>query len=286
MARGALLQGRAAAGLTVGSPRARAAVVAPLIAAVGLTACSRPRSVGAPVPSRGGAAAEGDFAAPADLTATLIDPSNVLLRWRPDARESIGYWIEFATPGADFVKLDAAWPRTTTSFRHPDVAPGTTFIYRLVPFFGPVSNVVAVRTGPALRPAPPSAAEGPLEEPRGGGRANDRRGQTSLRTTATIADAAPTGLAVKLASPSSVELRWEDRATDEDGYLVELAQGGRDFQVCALLPPDVTSFRKVALPPDTQLQFRVRAFFEGTPTPLVSVATPVEAAPAGGPVRR
>jgi hypothetical protein len=250
-------------------------------------ACSRPKPAAFSVPSPAGVETAGDpLGSAADLRATLIDPSNVLLRWRPDARESIGYWIEFATPGADFVKLDVTWPRTTTSFRHPDVAPGTTFIYRLVPFFGRVSNVAATRTGPVPRPEQPLAAEGPLEEPGTGSRTSDRRAQTSLRTTATIADAAPVKLAVKLASPTSIELRWEDRATDEDGYLVELAQDGRDFQVCALLPPDVTSFRKVALPPDTHLQFRVRAFFDGAPTPPVSVVTPAAAAAAGGPMRR
>src|SRR6266511_2118217 len=74
----------------------------------------------------------GAFAPPADVTATLSDVSAVDLRWKPRATEPGGYWIEFATPGSDFVKLGAAWPDTVT-FRHEDLPGATTFIYRIRP---------------------------------------------------------------------------------------------------------------------------------------------------------
>lgn len=97
------------------------------------------------------------------MTATLSGAYDVDLRWKPAATEPGGYWIEFATPGSDFVKLGAVWPETVT-FRHANVASETTFIYRIRPFFGHASNLAAITTRPAPAPAP-SELEGPLEEP-------------------------------------------------------------------------------------------------------------------------
>ena len=58
--------------------------------------------------------------------------------------------------------------------------------------------------------------------------------------------------------------------------MVEQSENERDFVVCALLPPDTTSFRKIALPPTTKLHFRVRAFFYGDPSKPASLTTPAE----------
>jgi hypothetical protein len=217
------------------------------------------------------------------MSATLSDDSNIDVRWKPRATQPGGYWIEFATPGADFVKLDAVWPETTT-FRHANVASETTFIYRLRSFFGCPSRPAAITTGPDPA-APPSEVEGPLEEPGSSPSFGGVGSKKSIRTTSTIADAAPSALAASLRSVTSVDLRWEDHATDEDGYLVELSQDQRDFKICALLPPNTTSFRKVGLPPDTTLYFRVRAFFYAEPSELVSVTTPAEPS-AQGPLGR
>jgi hypothetical protein len=217
---------------------------------------------------------EAPFASPSQLTATLVDPSTIGLAWKHEAAEPAGYWIEFATPGADFVKLEVAWS-PGTSFTHRDVAPETTFLYRVVPFFGRVSNEVAATTGTALQKGP-SPAEGPMEEP--GSAAPDRAG-SSIKAMATIAAAAPANLTMARVSSTTAELRWEDRAADEDGYLLELAQDPGGFQVCALLPPNTTSFRKIALPPGRAVRFRVRAFFYGQPSSLVTIDTPKEAPP-------
>src|SRR4051794_2217470 len=71
---------------------------------------------------------DATFASPSALKATVTDHSNVDLRWKNNATAPSGAWVEFTTPGDDFVKLDAVWPDTTT-YRHPDVAPETTLIY-------------------------------------------------------------------------------------------------------------------------------------------------------------
>jgi hypothetical protein len=235
----------------------------------GLAACARSKAPGlvadALAPDGVGAA----FAGPTQLRATLLDGARIALAWKHNATEAGGAWIEFATPGADFVKLDVAWPETTT-FTHPDLVPSTTFLYRLVPFFGRPSATFAVTTGPALPEGADPGAEGPLENATAPGHLP---GKSALRSPTTIARAAPANLTVALSAATSAELRWEDRAADEDGYLVELSTDATSFKVCALLPADATSFRKIDLPPRTRVTFRVRAFFLGSPSQAVAATT-------------
>jgi hypothetical protein len=265
MAGGAILQGRTAPGLTSAVRVGHLYAVASLALTVG--ACVEPRRP--PVPA-------DPFAAPDPPAATLIDRRTIDVTWKHNASAPGGYWVEFATPGSDFVKLEVAWA-FRPSFRHSDLAPATRFIYRVVPFFGRPSNVAIVST-PAYRPGEAlSLPEGPLADGEG---VDTSLGATtakhSLREASTFVAAAPAVLSASLGSSSSAELRWEDRATDEDGYLVEVSEHGRAFTVCALLAPNTTSFRKSGLPSDSQVYFRVRAFFQGPPSKLAELTTPAE----------
>jgi hypothetical protein len=176
----------------------------------------------------------------------------------------------------DFTLLDAVW-RGTTVLRHSDVAPETTFGYRVRNFFGRPSDVVEIVTGAAPREGAPQPEEGPLGATPPLARPAVQR---SLKTTATIAEARPAGLTAILSAasaPTSVDLRWTDRASDEDGYLAEMAVGpDTEFTLIALLPPDTTSFRKVGLTARTRHRFRVRAHFLGPPSNVATVTTPAE----------
>ena len=219
---------------------------------------------------------DASFVPPSELTATLAEHLNVDLHWKNNATAPGGGWVEFTTPGDDFIKLDAVWPDKTT-FRHPDVAPETKFIYRIRPFYGKPSKAVVVTTGSA--PSKPSTEdEGPLDEPNKT-KSADVAHQKSIRSISTFEDAAADQVTVKLSSPTSAVIRWEDRASDEDGYLVEVsADPQKDFKICALLPANTTSFRKIQLPADMKCYFRVRAFFYGEPSNQASINTPSAAA--------
>jgi hypothetical protein len=212
------------------------------------------------------------LAAPSHLTATLVDSNDNYLRWRNNATQAAGYWIEFSTPGDDFIKLDAVWP-DSNSFRHRNVAKDTQFIYRVRPFFGRASDWVRIATGPAPREGTRvREVEGPLSP---SGTETNSRPSRSLRSTLTIAEAAPASLSAGLSSATNVDLRWEDRAKDEDGYLVEMKTDLNEVpMIFALLPPDSTSFKKTHLPPGTGCDFRVRAFFYGSPSNLASASIP------------
>jgi hypothetical protein len=199
------------------------------------------------------------------------------LHWKNNATAPGGGWVEFTTPGDDIIKLDAVWP-DKTSFRHPDLAPETKFIYRILPFYGKPSKAVAITTGSA--PSKPSVEEeGPLDEPDKTA-ATDASHQKSIRSISSFEDASADQVTVTLSSPTSAVIRWADRASDEDGYLVEVSgDPQKDFKICALLPANATSFRKIQLPPQMKCYFRVRAFFYGEPSNLASVSTPSAAAP-------
>ena len=219
------------------------------------------------------AAAGSDAFAPAsDLSAELAAGGHIDLRWKNHAREAGGQFVEFnMQAGEEFTLLEAV-PAEATTLRHPDVAAETAFSYRVRTVFGRASDVVEVAT----QAAPPSGAP-PLEEgalPPESGTAPSALARP-LRNAETIAEARPAGLTVALAATTTADLRWKDRASDEEGYLVEMAAGdAREFKVCALLPADATSFRKIQLPPNARVWFRVRAYFLGTPSNVAGVTTP------------
>lgn len=209
--------------------------------------------------------------APVDLTATWTDSAHVDLRWQNRATDAVGVFVEYGNPGIpDFIVLTIGRP-AMTAFRHRNVAPETTFLYRIRPYFGPASAVVSIVTGRATSGGMEREGDGPLAS---SGASAVGAAQQSLRHAPSAA--APAELTVKPGlAPTTVELRWQDRAADEDGYLVEMVQGpGQDFKISALLPPDATSYRMTGLAGETAHAFRVRAFFRGEASNVAQVTTP------------
>ena len=213
------------------------------------------------------------FAKPTGLTTRLTDDAHVDLTWQNPATAAGGVNVEFNLgEETDFSILDIL-PGRVTALRHPDVARANRFKYRLLPFFGEPSAPAVIKTGDEPPARTRDDVEGPL--PAVPGRTTVNVAPVSLRKADTFAKAAPTELTAVLHGPVRVDLRWLDHAQDEDGYLVEIsANEGRDWKVCALLPPDTTSFRKIGLPPQTTLRFAVRAFFYGQPSNVASIDIP------------
>lgn len=213
------------------------------------------------------------FNSPSQLTVALTN-GDIILHWKNNATAEGGNWVEFTTPGSEFIKLASfASDANTTSFLHPKVAPQTTFIYHIQPFFGRATKPVEITTGIATN-GEPMLDEGPIVS------TNEVPGthppKCSIRSPQTFAEATPVELTATLSSPVSVDLHWKDCAADEDGFYLEVGErpNGK-FQACALLPPDITSFRQIRLAPQTKYYFRVRAFFDGKPSDTASVTTPV-----------
>jgi len=216
--------------------------------------------------------ADTAFAPPTGL-AGVYAASSVTLKWKNHATASGGNLVEFNFDPREEFTILAFVAGNVTTFRHEDVAGETRFNYRLHSYYGQPSGVAEITTGDIPQSdAPNMELEGPLPETNA-----VKTAVESIRSPATFAAAAPDHLAASQASPTSIDLRWQDHASDEDGYLLEIATGRpEDFAICALLPADTTSFKKIYLQPHTRCYFRVRAFFYGTPTPTVTVVTPKE----------
>jgi len=211
------------------------------------------------------------FSSPSELTAALTN-GDIVLHWKNNAEADGGNWVEFATPGSEYIKLGVFLSDAKeTSFLHPRVAPETTFLYHIQPFFGRATKPVEITSGVATNGAP-VLNEGPIDSTNEISTVNPPK--YSIRSLPTFVRATPRDLTATLSSPFSVELHWRDCASDEEGYCLEVGeQPNGKFRVCALLPPDSTSFRKTGLNPQTKYYFRVRAFFYGKPSDTASVVT-------------
>jgi hypothetical protein len=239
-------------------------IVMVVLAASGMASCSSPKA--------GGSGAkwsdETAFAAPTELTATLADPINIDLRWKNHATKAAGYFVEYSPDNnGEFVIIDAVSPESAT-YRHPNLMARTKFMFRVVPYFGPASNVVEVTTG----------KEGPQQSPEGEAAKTmpaDLGGEKkSIRSTATFDAGGPTDLKVMLIPPAGIRLDWKDHASDADGYLVEIKQADAPaFSAGIYLEPGTTSLVTYGLPFETTFLFRVRAFFYGKPTNLAEQTT-------------
>jgi hypothetical protein len=231
-----------------------------LLLAVGLAGCGthpagRPARAGAP---------------PIRLTATLVRPTDVTLTWSDGARDVAGHVVEFATaPQGPYTVLRFAAPGETR-FTHPDLMPETSFYYRVRAYAGPASRPVDV-TVPGVRRADETAKDdgrwaSPHRVPAG------RSGRHTVRDGSTAA--APTNLRGTVMTPNGIRFTWTDNAGDEDGYLLESRPKGRpDFQVVAVIDPDVDSFGLVTLPNERVASYRVRAFAYGRSSNLASQKT-------------
>jgi predicted component of type VI protein secretion system len=203
----------------------------------------------------------------AGLVATLVSPTDVALTWDGDEPGAAGRIVEFATEPQGRYTILEFLPPSQTVYEHPDLMPETPFYYRLRPFYGPASDPVEV-----------GLPDGALDEGAEHGWATPRtvrRGpapQRSIRNADPAA--APTQLKVSVVHANGVKLDWTDRASDEDGYLVEVRGGGApEFSTAAVLDPDINSFGLITLPAEKKASFRVRAVYYGAPSNVAHQTT-------------
>lgn len=185
------------------------------------------------------------------FTATLADPTNVVLSWPDDDPDAAGRIVEYTTdPNAEYTILQFVPPRQT-SFRHPDLIPETRFHYRIRPFYGPVSEVTTVGSPGVSPPA------GPVVSLRSGDPA-----------------AAPAGFRAEPAEDEMVRFSWADRSSDEDGFLVEIRKpGAAGFVPIEFSDPGTTSAALAVMPDEKGASYRLRAFYYGPASPVLDRTT-------------
>lgn len=204
---------------------------------------------------------EAAFAAPTQLTAMLASPTDIDLAWNNNATKAAGYFVEYQPEADAKYIIITALPPGATAYRHPHLLPRTRFVYRIVPFFGLASNTAEIETKRG------GHASNPPETP-------EMKIKKSIRDTKTFAAAAPTDLQATFVPPNGVTLKWNDHASDADGYLVEIKpEWNRDFKVSAFIAPGSTSVTSYGFPVGKKFSFRVRAFFYGQPSNLALQTT-------------
>lgn len=74
---------------------------------------------------------------------------------------------------------------------------------------------------------------------------------------------APTELTASAFTSSEIELEWQDISTNEDGFVIESCNKGKNcvsFVAIAEVGPGETAFRHSGLKANTQYRYRIRAF--------------------------
>jgi hypothetical protein len=221
------------------------------------------------------------------LTTKLSSPTDIWVSWTdPAADKAAGYIVEFASDIAGpYVVLEYALPSTTTH-HHPDIQPGSTFVYRVRPFYGPASNAVEVALPKTLSDAEYAKRMDGDEDfnwghPENRPEGNATRGRIRDANPTAQAEAAPTDLTSKLMpiTVSGFLLTWTDRSSDEEGFFIEQRlEGAHDFRVVAVTEKDMNKFGYALKPPERKSHFRVRAYYYGKASNIETQQTPPEKA--------
>ncbi|MBT2510347.1 fibronectin type III domain-containing protein [Streptomyces sp. ISL-98] len=203
------------------------------------------------------------------LTATLVSPVDITLRWTGDESGAAGHVVEFATePHGPYTILRYLAPGERT-YRHPDLMPRTAFHYRLRPYYGPASRPVEVTLPPGELTEEDQKGDHEWAPPR------TVAGKTAV-TTHSVRDAAsaPTGLKATVEHANGIRFTWTDHADDEEGFLLETRpEGSRAFRPVAVLDPDINSFGLITLPDEKRAAYRGRAITYGAQSNVVRLTT-------------
>ncbi|MFD4674062.1 fibronectin type III domain-containing protein [Lentzea sp. NPDC058450] len=196
------------------------------------------------------------------LTSELTSPVDVTLHWRPEAGAA-GQVVEYANVrDGEYTILEFAGPAKNT-YQHPDLIPETAFYYRIRPFTGPASSTVDVALPPGDEVPEIEGPDWTAPVKAGGGKA-----------PVSSPEAAAVDLKAEVKHANGILFTWQDRAGDEDGYLIEVKPAGAaDYRVAVQLDPDTTSYGVITLPDEKTATYRVRAFRFGASSNLTEQRT-------------
>jgi hypothetical protein len=214
------------------------------------------------------------------LTATMPSGYDVKLNWQDASKISAGHIVEYATESNGQYTILGFFPASQNTFTHARLIPDTTFYYRVRPYIGPACSPAEVRLPDSLsdadytnRYAHPEDYSWGVPQTISAQVATNRK---PIKDTQTAPAAAPTGLKAVIAAPtvSGVLLTWTNNDTDAEGYLIEeKVDNSPDYQVCAVVGPGINSFGWSLHPPERKASYRVRAYYFGTTSNIISERT-------------
>jgi YD repeat-containing protein len=173
---------------------------------------------------------EVDFvppAAPSNLSATAVSPSQINLAWTDNSNNEDGFRIERAPDGINWTGIITVGANAT-AYQNTGLTCGATYYYRVRAFnnvgSSVYSSIVNATTGACpLPPAPPS----------------------NLIATAV--------------SSSQINLTWTDNSNNENGFEIERSVGAAQWTVIGIVSANVVTFSNVNLTCNTTYSYRVRA---------------------------
>ena len=194
--------------------------------------------------------------APASLTASAVSPDQIDVTWQDNVPNESGFEVHRSITGpAGTFTLLASTGAGVTSYGDAGLTPSTQYCYKVRAFkradgktsYSGFSNIACATT-----PAPP-------------------------------APTAPSGADAKPANSTTVDVRWIDNSTNEDGFRVQRSSDlGSTWTSVGTVGPNVTSSLDGGLASEQQVCYRVIAFNAGgNSAPSNDDCTAPPAAPTG-----
>ncbi|MBM3250218.1 MAG: tandem-95 repeat protein, partial [Candidatus Omnitrophica bacterium] len=170
-------------------------------------------------------AATAQFNAPTNLVAAPASSSQINLTWQDNTNDERNFRIEKGSSANGPFTLVASISANTTSYSNTGLSPGVTYYYRVYAYKDTFSS-----------------------------------GYSNVASAATLQIPAPTNLTANAASPTQINLSWQDHATDELNYRVERsASAAGPFTLIATLGANSTSYSNTGLTAGTTYYYRVYA---------------------------
>ena len=164
-------------------------------------------------------------AAPSNLTATPVSPSQINLAWTDNASYEQGFKVERSTDGVSFTQVAVLGVNAVT-YSSTGLVSGTTYTFRVRAYEG----------------------------------ANDSAYSNTASANTGSAPAAPSNLSAAAVSSSRIDLSWTDNATNEQGFKVERSTDGVSFAQIATVGANVTTYANTGVVTGTTYTYRVKAY--------------------------
>jgi len=166
--------------------------------------------------------------APSNLTVTPLTSTSLRLDWADANPTEQGFKVERSPDGIVWTQV-AQLPANAVTWTNSNLAPATTFSYRVRAFDGTINGAFS-NVATATTPEAPGA---------------------------------PADLTANPVSTTAIPLAWVDASASESGFKIERSLDGSAWTQIAFAAANATSYTAASLAPATTYQFRLRAY-EGT----------------------
>lgn len=173
-------------------------------------------------------------AAPSNLAATAISPTEIDLTWSDNSDDETGFIIERSLDNSNWNTI-ATVEADSTSYPDSGLSPNRTYFYRLRAVKAGLKSGVSNTASATTFSAPPLNA--------------------------------PSDLDATLISPTEIRLSWSDNSNDETEFQIERSPDGEgEWQTIAAVEAGVTVYDDYGLVCGTAYYYRVRAYRAGDET--------------------